>query len=106
VAGAFIGEIASNVVAPLVAGVLLGLLLAAVLTRRAFLARSRAIDTATVDIAPAEIDKSHAPAETPKAAVMDPPREIKFTARLDPGETTIKFTDLPEDEEAATEQYA
>ena len=56
VAGASISGIASNVVAALVAGVLLGLLLGAMLMRRALLARSRAIDTATaerVDIAPA-----------------------------------------------------
>lgn len=113
VAGAFIGEIASNVVAALVAGVLLGLLLGAVLMRRALLARSRAIDTAPaehVDIAPAEIDSSQAAAEVHRVAAIEPPPEIIFTARLDPGETTIRFTDLPEDEEAAIEysrgQYA
>ncbi len=113
VAGAFIGEIASNVVAALVAGVLLGLLLGAGLMRRVLLARSRAIDTAPaehVDIAPAEIDSSHAVAEVHRVAAIEPPPEIIFTARLDPGETTIKFTDLPEDEEAAIEysrgQYA
>ncbi|MGH6610412.1 MAG: PASTA domain-containing protein, partial [Burkholderiaceae bacterium] len=106
VAGAFIGEIASDVVAALVAGVLLGLLLGAVLMRRALLARSRAIDTASaehVDIAPAEIDSSQAAAEVHKVAAIERPPEIKFTARLDPGETTIEFTDLPEDEEAAIE---
>jgi PASTA domain len=103
VAGASIGEIASNVVAPLVAGVLLGLLLAAVLMRRAFLARSRAIDTVPanhVDTVPDEIASSQASAEVHTAAAIEAPREIKFTARLDPGETTIEFSDLPEDEEA------
>ena len=113
VAGAFVGEIASKVVAALVAGVLLGLLLGAVLMRRALLARSRAIETAPaehVDIAPAEIDSSQAAAEVHRVAAIEPPPEIKFTAWLDLGETTIKFTDLPEDEEAeieySTDEYA
>ncbi|MGZ9075404.1 MAG: PASTA domain-containing protein [Burkholderiaceae bacterium] len=104
VAGAFIGGIASKVVAALVAGVLLGLLLGALLMRRALVARSRAIDTAPaehVDIAPAEIDSGQETAEVHRVAAILPPPEIKLTARLDPGETTIKFTDLPEDEEAA-----
>ena len=113
VAGAFIGGIASNVVAALVAGVLLGLLLGAELMRRALLARSRAIETAPaehVDIVPAAIDNSQAPAEVHRVAAIAPPPEIRFTAWLDPGETTIKFIDLSEDEEAAVEysrdQYA
>ena len=104
VAGAFIGGIASNVVAALVAGVLLGLLLGAVLMRRTLLARSRSIDTTPaepLDIAPVEIDRSHAVAEVHRVAAIKPPAEIKFTARLDPGETTIKFADLVEEEEAA-----
>ena len=106
VAGAFIDEIASNVVAAPIVGVLLGLLLGAVLMRRAHLARSRAIDTAPaehVDMAPAKIDSSQAAAEVHRVAAIEPPPEIKFAARLDPGETTIEFTDLPEDEEAAIE---
>ncbi|MBC8118348.1 MAG: hypothetical protein H7X75_02065 [Burkholderiaceae bacterium] len=106
VTGAFIGEIASNVVVPLVAGISLGLLLGAVLMRRALLARRRAIDTTPAEqvvIAPAEIDSSQAAAEVPRVAAVAPPPEIKFTARLDPGETTIEFTDLLEDEEAAIE---
>ncbi len=104
VAGAFIGGIASNVVAALVAGVLLGLLLGAVLMRRALFARSRAIDTAPaqhVDAAPAEIDRSQAAARVHRVAAIEPPPELRFTARLVPGETTIKFADLLEDEEAA-----
>ncbi|MEO8186354.1 MAG: PASTA domain-containing protein, partial [Burkholderiaceae bacterium] len=104
VARAFVGEIASNVVAALVAGVLLGLLLGALLMRRALLARGRAIDTAPaehVDIAPGEIDSSQAAAEVHRVAAIEPRAEIIFTARLDSGKTTIKFTDLPEDEEAA-----
>ncbi len=104
VAGAFIGEIPSNVVAAPVAGVLLGLLLGSVLMRLALLARSRAIDTAPaehVDIAPAEIDSSQAAAGVHRVEAIAPPPEIKFTARLDPGQATIKFTDLPQDEEAA-----
>ena len=113
VAGTFISETASNVVAALVAGVLLGLLLGAVLMRRALLARSRAIGTRPaehVDIAPAEINSSQAAPEVHRVAAIEPPPEIKFTAWLDPGETTIEFTDLLEDEEAALEyssdQYA
>lgn len=113
VAGASIGGIASYVVAALVAGVLLGLLLGAVLMRRALLARSRAIDIAPaehVGIAPAEVNSSQAAAEVHRVAAIEPPPEIKFTARLDPGETTIKFTDLPEPEgvtiEYSTDQYA
>ncbi len=104
VVGAFLGEIASNVVAAVVVGVLLGLLLGAVLMRLALLARSRGIDIAPaehVHIAPAEIDSSQAVAEVRTVAAIDPPPEIIFTARLDPGQTTIKFTDLSEDEEAA-----
>ncbi len=103
VARAFVGESASNVAA-LVAGVLLGLLLGAVLMRRALLARGRAIDTAPaehVDIAPAEIDSSQAAAEVHRVAAIEPTPEIKFTARLDLGETIVKFPDLPEDGEAA-----
>ena len=113
VAGAFISKAVSNVVAALIGGVLLGLLLGAVLMRRTLLARSRAIETAPaehVDIAPAEIDSSQAAAEVHRVAAIEPPPEIKFTARLAPGETTIKFADLLEDEEAAIEdsrnQYA
>ncbi len=112
VAGAFISEIASNVVAALIGGVLLGLLLGAVLMRRTLLARSRVIETAPaehVDIAPAAID-SQAATEVHRVAAIEPPPEIRFTAWLDPGETSIKFTDLSEDEEAAVEysrdQYA
>ena len=105
VSGAFISEIGSNVMVTLV-GVSLGLLLGAVLMRRAFLARSQAIGTTPaehVNIAPAEIDSSLAAAEVNRAAAIKPPSEIKFIARLDPGETTIEFIDLPEDEEAAVE---
>lgn len=112
-AGSFMGGIASNVVAALVAGVLLGLLLGALLMRRALLVRSRAIETAPaelLDIAPAEIDSSQATAEVHAVAPIEPPLEIKFTAWLEPYETTIKFADLLEDEEAAIEysrdQYA
>ena len=106
VAGAFNSEIASYAVAALVAGLLLGLLLGAVLMRRAPLARSRAINTARaehVDIAPAKIDSSQAAAEVHRVAAIEPTPEIKFTARLDPGETTIKFSHLPEGGEAALE---
>jgi hypothetical protein len=113
VAGAFIGGTANNVVAALGAGVLLGLLLGAVLMRRALLTRSRAIDTATakrVDIAPAEVESSPPTAELHTIAAIEPPPEIKFTAWLELGETTIEFADLLEDEEAALEyardQYA
>ena len=104
VAGAFIDEIASNVVATVVVSLLLGLLLGAVLMRLALLARSRAFDTPPaehVDIVPAEIDGSQAAAEVHTVAAIKPRHEIKFTAWLDPGETTINFTDLLEDEEAA-----
>ncbi|MBA2548643.1 MAG: hypothetical protein H0V16_09335 [Burkholderiaceae bacterium] len=83
---------------------MLGLLLGAVLMRRALLARGRAIDTAPaehVDIAPAEIDSSQAAAEVHRVAAIEPTPEIKFTARLDLGETIVKFPDLPEDGEAA-----
>ena len=106
VAGAFMGGIANNVVAAPVVGVLLGLLLGAVLMRRAHLARSRTVDTLPaehVDIAPANIDSKHAAAEVHTVAAIQPAPEIKFTARLDSGETTIEFTSLPEDEEAAIE---
>ena len=112
-AGAFISGTANNVVAALVVGVLLGLLVGAVLMRRALLARSRAIDTATakrVDIAPAEVEGSQATAELHAVTAVKPPAEIKFTAWLEPGETTIEFADLLDDEEAALEysgdQYA
>jgi hypothetical protein len=104
VAGAVIGGIASNVVAALVAGVLLGLLLGAVLMRRTLLARSRAIDTAPaerVDIVPAEIHRSQPAVEVHRVAAIEPPPEIRFSAWLDPGETTIKFADLLEHEETA-----
>ena len=104
VAGAFIGESAIYFVAVPVAGLLLGLLLGAMLMRRAFLARSRAIVTAPaeqVKIAPAVVDSRQAAAEVHRAAAIEPPPEIKFTARFYPGETTIKFIILPEDEEAA-----
>jgi hypothetical protein len=106
VAGTFIGEIASSVVAAPVVGVLLGLLLGGVLMRRALLARSRATDTAPaqhVDIAPAAIDSRKAAGEVHTVATIEPRPEIKFIVRLDPGETTIKFTHLPEDEKAAIE---
>ncbi len=112
-AGASISGIASNVMAALVAGVLLGLLLGAVLMRRALLARSHAIDTAPVehvDIAPAETNGGQAAAEVHRVAAIKPPPELKFTAWLDPGETTIKFTDLPDHVEVAieysTDEYA
>lgn len=101
-AGALIDGIASNVVAALVAGVLLGLLLGVVLMRRAPLARSRAIEPAPAqDTALAEIDRSQAAAEVHKVAAIEPPAELKFTAWLELGETTIKFADLLEEEEAA-----
>lgn len=106
VPSAFVGEIASNVVGALVAGVLLGLLLGAVFMRRGLLVRSRAIDTAPaehVDVATTEIDSSEAAAEVHSVAAIESAPEIKFTARLDPGEPTIKFTKLPENEEAAIE---
>ena len=113
VADAFISGTANNVVAALVAGVLLGLLVGAVLMRRALLARSRDIDAATakrVDIAPAEVESSQATAELHAVAATEPPPEIKFTAWLELGETTIEFADLLEEEEAALEyardQYA
>ena len=55
------------------------------------------------------MDSSQAAAEVHTVAAIEPPPEIKFTAWLEPGETTIKFADL-EDEEAALEyardQYA
>ncbi|HVE88541.1 MAG TPA: PASTA domain-containing protein [Burkholderiaceae bacterium] len=104
--GASVGDIASSVGAP-VLGVLLGLLLGAVLMRRAHLARSRANDTAPaeqVDIAPSKIGSSRAAAEVNQVTPVKSPAETKFTARLDPGDTTIEFNDLPEDEEAAIEQ--
>ena len=103
VAGAFISQAASNVVAALIGGVLLGLLLGAVLMRRTLLARSRAIETASAEhvaIAPAAIDR-HAATEVDRVAAIEPPPEAKFTAWLEPGETTIKFADLLEEEEAA-----
>ncbi|HKO68819.1 MAG TPA: PASTA domain-containing protein, partial [Burkholderiaceae bacterium] len=113
VAGPIISGTASNIVAALVAGVILGLVLGAVLMRRTLLARSRVIDTAPaehVEIAPVKIDDSQVAAEVRAVAAIEPPPEIKFTARLEPGETTIKFADLLEDEEAAIEysrdQYA
>jgi hypothetical protein len=56
-----------------------------------------------VDIPPAEIGSSHASAEVDRVVAADAMREFKFTARLDAGETTINFNDLPEDEEAAIE---
>ncbi|HVG05737.1 MAG TPA: PASTA domain-containing protein [Burkholderiaceae bacterium] len=127
---AFDGDIATNVAAPVV-GVLLGLLLGAVLMRRAHLARRPATDPAPaehVDKAPSESDSSQTapevnkvaavelpaevnkvvavelPAEVNKVAAVELPAEIKFIARLDPGDTTIEFIDLPEDEAAAIEQ--
>jgi hypothetical protein len=111
-AGGSIGRIASNVVAALIGGVLLGLLLGAVLMRRALRARSRALDTAPaehMDIAPASID-SQAATEVDRLAAIEPPPEAKFTAWLEPHETTIKFADRPQNEavtiEYSTDQYA
>ena len=113
VAGAFISGIASTVVTALVAGVLVGLLLGAVLMRRALLTRSRAIGTAPAeraDIEPAKTDNSQAAAQLNGVAAIEPPPKIKFTAWLEPGEATIEFADLLEEEEAAIEysrnQYA
>lgn len=85
----------------LIAGVLLGLVLGALLMRRWLLSRQPTIDiepTASQDFPPTESDISGISA--PKTAPETPP-EIRFSARLDAGETTIEFT-APSDADETT----
>lgn len=86
---------ASKAVLVLAAGVLLGLVLGALLMRRWLVRRSPADAVSAMPI-----DSAIAISTPPTAA---PAPEIRFAARLDPGETTIEFTAPPDADETTLE---
>jgi beta-lactam-binding protein with PASTA domain len=91
---------ANNAALIVLAVVLLGLVLGALLMRRRLLGREPAVDVETaapVEVAPAGV----APAEIHRSGMPVP--EIRVAARLDAGETTIEFTAPLEADETTLE---
>ena len=82
------------------AGVLLGLLLGALLMRQWQLRRMLAADDKPA--LPPALYQPQQPVETASQTEAMP--EIRFAARLDPGETTIELAPLADSEEVAIEQ--
>lgn len=83
------------------AGVLLGLLLGALLMRQWLLRRKLAAD----ENAPPTLYQNQQPVDTDTGGVSETEAasEIRFAARLDPGETTIELAPLADGEEVAIE---
>ena len=100
--GQFPVAFSANAALILGAGVLLGLLLGALLMRQWLLRRKLAADEHTA-LTPAQYQHQQ-PVET-DAGVSETGAapEIRFAARLDPGETTIAFAPLPKGDEVAIE---
>jgi len=93
----------------LIAGVLFGLGLGALLTRRWFLGRQSMEDlepVAPAHIAPEKIDVLAVPVAAPVAMpVAESAPKVKFTSRLDGGETTIEFA-APADADETTMEHS
>ncbi len=83
----------------LIAGVLIGLGLGALLTRRLFLKRQP-----TADVEP-PVPARPEPAEIVAVPVAETAPEIRFAARLDVGETTIEFA-APSDADETTMEHS
>lgn len=83
----------------LIAGVLIGLGLGALLTRRLFLKRQP-----TADVEP-PVPARPEPAEIVAVPVAETAPEIRFAARLDVGETTIEFA-APSDTDETTMEHS
>ena len=98
--GRFPIAFSANAALILGAGVLLGLLLGALLMRQWQLRRMLAADANPA--LPAALYQHQQPVETTLRTEAMP--EIRFAARLDPGETTIEFAPLVDNEADAIEQ--
>jgi hypothetical protein len=101
--GRFPIAFSANAALILGAGVLLGLLFGALLMRQWLLRRELA---AAENVAPPTLSQHPQPVETSAGGVSETRAapEIRFSARLDPGEATIVFAALPDGDEVATEQ--
>ena len=101
--GRFQIAFSTNAALILGAGVLLVLLFGALLMRRWLLRRELATDE---NAAPTMLSQHPQPGETSARGLSETSAapEIRFAARLDPGESTIVFAALPDGEEVAIEQ--
>jgi PASTA domain len=100
--GRFPIAFSANTALILGAGVLLGLLLGALLMHQWLLRRKLAADE---NAAPPTLYQNQQPVDTGTGAVSETEAasEIRFAARLDPGETTIELGPLADGEEVAIE---
>lgn len=99
--GRFPIAFSANAALILGAGVLLGLLLGALLMRQWLLRRTLAADK---NAAPLTLSQHQQPVEIGAGvSEIEAVPEIRFAARLDPGETTIAFASLPDDDEVSIE---
>jgi hypothetical protein len=100
--GRFPIAFSANTALILGAGVLLGLLLGALLMRQWLLRRKLAADE---NAAPPTLYQNQQPVDTGTGGVSETEAasEIRFAARLDPGETTIELAPLADGEEVAIE---
>jgi hypothetical protein len=101
--GRFPIAFSANAALILGAGILLGLLFGALLMRQWLLSREPAADE---NVAPPTQSQHQKPVETGAGGVSETGAvpEIRFGARLDPGETTIVLAPLPDGDEVAIEQ--
>lgn len=101
--GRFPIAVSANAALILGAGVLLGLLLGALLMRRWLLRREPAADE---NAAPPTLTQHQQPVETSAGGISETEAapEIRFAARLYPGETTIALAPLADGDEVAIEQ--
>jgi hypothetical protein len=101
--GRFPIAISANAALVLGAGILLGLLFGALLMRQWLLSREPAADE---NVAPPTQSQHQKPVETGAGGVSETGAvpEIRFGARLDPGETTIVLAPLPDGDDVAIEQ--
>jgi hypothetical protein len=82
-------------------GVLLGLLFGALLARQWLLRRKRAADESAASLMPSERQRIEPSAGGTSESGAVP--AISFAAQLDPGETTIEWGPLSDDDQAAIE---